>query len=103
MWLKNEYRRNLLADYLSRHLVMRVYQHFYHIGAEETNRRWMREALLIHPDYVAEETETSAHPKPVALQHDIHPADLEPVQMSLFDASIERRYNHSSQESIAGI
>ncbi|OYT75240.1 MAG: DNA adenine methylase [Armatimonadetes bacterium JP3_11] len=103
MWLENEYRRNLLVDYLSKHLVIRVYQHFYHIGAEEVNRRWIREALLIHPDYVAEETATLAHPKPAALHHDIHPADSEPVQMSLFDASIERQCDISTQEPIVGI
>lgn len=56
MWLENPYRRNLLVDYLSGRLAVRVYEHFYHIGGEETNRNWVREALVIHPEYVSQQT-----------------------------------------------
>lgn len=52
MWLENPYRRNLLVDYLGERLAIRVYEHFYHIGGEETNRNWVREALIIHPEYM---------------------------------------------------
>ena len=55
MWLENPYRRNLVVDYLSNRLTVRVYDHFYHIGGEENNRHWVREALLIHPLYASED------------------------------------------------
>lgn len=53
MWWENRYRRNLVVDRLREHLAVCTYEHFYHIGAEERHRNWMREALIIHPDYVA--------------------------------------------------
>ncbi|MCS7190000.1 MAG: Dam family site-specific DNA-(adenine-N6)-methyltransferase [Fimbriimonadales bacterium] len=72
MWLENPYRRNLLVDYLSGQLAIRVYEHFYHIGGEETNRNWVREALVIHPEYVSEGT------------HHISPCSEQAGQTSLF-------------------
>lgn len=62
MWLENPYRRNLLVDYLSERLTVRVYEHFYHIGGEEKNRNWIREALLIHPRYASDSTASTKHP-----------------------------------------
>jgi DNA adenine methylase len=51
MWLENPYRQNMVAHYLKQSHAVRTYEHFYHIGAEEKNRHWMREALIIHPDF----------------------------------------------------
>lgn len=56
MWQENPYRANPLISYLSERLVVRTCEHFYHIGAEEINRNWVREALVIHPEYASEET-----------------------------------------------
>jgi DNA adenine methylase len=51
MWLENRYRRNGLIDMLWNDLELRVYRHFYHIGATEELRNWMLEALLIRPGF----------------------------------------------------
>jgi DNA adenine methylase len=55
MWLENPYRQNMIVYYLSQSHVVKVYEHFYHVGAEEKNRNWIREALIIHPDFACME------------------------------------------------
>lgn len=51
MWLENSYRQNIIVHYLKQSHTVKIYDHFYHIGAEEKNRNWMRESLIIHPDF----------------------------------------------------
>ena len=51
MWLENSYRQNMIVHYLKQSHTVKIYDHYYHIGADEKNRNWMREALIIHPDF----------------------------------------------------
>lgn len=53
MWLQNRYRRNLHVDMYWSGMEIRVYTHFYHVGATEALRHPMDEVLIIRPDYAA--------------------------------------------------
>lgn len=50
MWDENRYRRNEHLD-LWDLSVKRTTEHFYHVGARETNRNSMTEALMISPNH----------------------------------------------------
>lgn len=51
MWLENSYRQNLVVHQLGQTHVVKIYDHFYHVGGEEKNRNWVRETIIIHPNY----------------------------------------------------
>ncbi|MBD2022014.1 Dam family site-specific DNA-(adenine-N6)-methyltransferase [Leptolyngbya sp. FACHB-36] len=51
MWLENQHRKN---DHIQQHwaeLELRLFQHYYHVGATENWRGEMTEALLIKPEF----------------------------------------------------
>ena len=73
MWLENRHRRNTHIDEHWSGLEMRVCRHFYHVGATESLRNEIDEALLIKPGFATpdqgkQETRqiatASAHPSP---------------------------------------
>lgn len=51
MWLENPYRQNTIVHQLGQSHIVKVYNHFYHVGGEEKNRNWVREAIIVHPNY----------------------------------------------------
>jgi DNA adenine methylase len=51
MWLENQHRQNSHIQACWSDLTMRVCQHFYHVGARETLRGAIAEALLIKPGF----------------------------------------------------
>ena len=51
MWLENQHRQNSHIQACWSDLEMRVCQHFYHVGARETLRGAIAEALLIKPGF----------------------------------------------------
>lgn len=53
MWRENRYRKNDHLDACWPGLDLRVYSHFYHVGASESLRNEMEEALLIKPGFAA--------------------------------------------------
>jgi len=53
MWLENKYRRNLHLDLYWNGNEIRTYEHFYHVGATESLRNSMTEALVIKKGYVS--------------------------------------------------
>ena len=58
-WKENKYRSN---DHLEKHFSdysTLTKDHFYHIGSKESLRNSMEEALVLHPEYVAEEGQDS--------------------------------------------
>lgn len=62
MWLENKYRTNEhLANHFSE-FPMETVSHFYHVGASESLRNEMKEALVLSPKSVAE---PSMRPPPV--------------------------------------
>ena len=56
MWLENRYRKNDHLENFWQGLDRRTMEHFYHVGATAKLRNSMREALLIKPGFMAEET-----------------------------------------------
>lgn len=48
MWLENKYRRNPYIDQWASSEVITT-EHFYHVGAKESNRNAVTEALIINP------------------------------------------------------
>ncbi|MDR3535496.1 MAG: Dam family site-specific DNA-(adenine-N6)-methyltransferase [Acetobacteraceae bacterium] len=66
MWLENRYRRNdAVARWFAGYPVF-TWEHFYHLGATETLRNAMREALVVSPGYaVAGGVPCGAAPLPV--------------------------------------
>jgi DNA adenine methylase len=65
MWLENPYRRNGLVETLWGDLELRVYRHFYHLGATEDLRNWMHEALLIRPGFATPMSEQESIYSPI--------------------------------------
>ncbi len=55
MWLENQHRKNPHIQQCWSQTRLRVCQHFYHVGSQETWRGAVYEALLIKPGYEAEE------------------------------------------------
>lgn len=53
MWLENRYRKNDHIALCWPDAELRVYSHFYHVGATEALRNAMDEALLIRPGFAA--------------------------------------------------
>ncbi|MCS6814188.1 MAG: Dam family site-specific DNA-(adenine-N6)-methyltransferase [Cyanobacteria bacterium] len=53
MWLENQYRRNAHIHDCWQDMDIRLYSHFYHVGAHELLRHSMTEALVIKPGYGA--------------------------------------------------
>ena len=54
MWLKNKYRKNLHINESWDNLIVRSYEHFYHVGGSENNRNKMIEGLILAPDFATE-------------------------------------------------
>lgn len=52
-WKENKYRANPHVKNLPSSVVMRTFQHFYHVGSKESLRNAMEEALVIHSDFAA--------------------------------------------------
>ena len=56
-WKENKYRKNPLIEKLENmkdRVVIRTFEHFYHVGAKESNRNEMTEALIIRKGYEVE-------------------------------------------------
>ncbi len=53
MWLENQYRRNTHVQDCWHGADVRLCQHFYHVGARESLRHGMTEALVLKPGYAA--------------------------------------------------
>lgn len=53
MWLENQYRHNAHIHDCWQGMDIRLYSHFYHVGARELLRHAMIEALVIKPGYGA--------------------------------------------------
>ncbi|GAB4293676.1 MAG: Dam family site-specific DNA-(adenine-N6)-methyltransferase [Myxococcota bacterium] len=47
-WLKNKYRQNKMISTLWKNYYIITKEHFYHVGAKETNRNSMTEALVMN-------------------------------------------------------
>ncbi len=54
MWLENRYRRNAALARWFAGFPLFTWEHFYHLGATETLRNAMREALVVSPGHAVE-------------------------------------------------
>lgn len=67
MWKSNRYRSNLYLQLYREQTVERVSAHFYHIGATESLRNAVEEALLIRKGYEANDASIADATKPLQL------------------------------------
>jgi len=61
LWHSNTYQTNSYLDHFADHATIRTQEHFYHLGASETNRNSMTEALILSPAHACKASQPVVH------------------------------------------